>query len=161
MGRWEKQKSHRTSQNPFCRLKIHLQNNQKDFFIDRKAVREAVPLLLEFLSLSCEEIGIYFVTTRKISQLHEEFFSDPSATDCITFPIDKSYLGEIFICPKIALAYASEHQLCPKKELFLYLIHGILHLSGLDDQTEEERRVMRKKEKSCMDYLESKNIGIF
>ena len=56
-------------------------------------------------------MGVYFVTMKEICRLHDQFFNDPSPTDCITFPIDLDpatadrYLGDIFIAPEAALAY--------------------------------------------------------
>ena len=51
----------------------------------------------------CDEVNIYFVDTQAISQLHKDFFNDPSPTDCIYFPIDDTIglipyrlLGEVF-----------------------------------------------------------------
>ena len=80
---------------------------------------------------------------RKISLLHKEFFDDPSPTDCITFPVDSEYLGDIFVCPRVAEEY------CPKEpyvETSLYIIHAILHLLGYDDIEDSTRKVMHKEQ---------------
>lgn len=115
----------------------------------RLLVRE----VLSFLEISPKELAIYFVGEKKISELHEQFFQDPTVTDCITFPIDEEFLGEIFVCPKVALSNAKKRGLDPQKEVLLYVIHGILHLIGYDDLNPKERRSMRKMEKSCMRHL--------
>ena len=99
-------------------------------------------------------MGVYFVTMKEICRLHDQFFNDPSPTDCITFPIDLDpatadrYLGDIFIAPEAALAYPD-----PYEETTLYLVHGLLHLIGYDDLTPIEKKKMRRKEKSCMRRL--------
>jgi probable rRNA maturation factor len=135
-------------------LKIDLFNNQKDLPIDKSRLRLLVREVLSFLEISPKELAIYFVEEKKISELHEQFFQDPTVTDCITFPIDEEFLGEIFVCPKVALTYAKKRGLDPQKEVLLYVIHGILHLIGYDDLDPKERRSMRKMEKSCMRHLE-------
>lgn len=82
--------------------------------------------------------------------LHQQFFNDPSPTDCISFPIDDKILGDIFVCPKTAIDYAARIKKDPYPETALYIIHGILHLLGFDDLEAPKRRIMRKKEKQCM-----------
>jgi probable rRNA maturation factor len=113
-------------------------------------VRKLVQAVLKLQNSKCREVSIYFVTERRICELHEEFFKDPSPTDCISCPIDNEILGEIFVCPKAALRYCACHDEDPYKELALYIIHGILHLMGYDDLEASKRRTMRKNEKKCM-----------
>jgi probable rRNA maturation factor len=134
-------------------LKIHIYNKQKCLPISRPRFREAVLTVLDSLNLSPDELSLYFVSTQAITDLHAEFFQDPTPTDCITFPIDNSYLGEIFVCPETALLYAQKHSVDPQEELLLYVVHGLLHLAGYDDLDPKSKRIMRKKEKSCMRLL--------
>lgn len=141
-------------------MKIDIVNRQKELSIKKSSVRKLVQSLLEYLEIDCEEIAIYFVSEQKICALHDRFFNDPSPTDCISFPVDEQTLGEIFVCPKTAVDYASKKGLDPYEEAALYIIHGILHLIGYDDLEAKERRTMRKKEKSCMRHLSSLGISI-
>jgi probable rRNA maturation factor len=113
-------------------------------------IRSLVQSVLQYQTSLCREVSIYFVTERRICDLHLEFFNDPTPTDCISFPIDSDLLGEVFVCPKTALRYSTKHSLDPYEEVALYVIHGILHLMGYDDLEPSQRRIMRKKEKLCM-----------
>jgi len=141
-------------------MKIHIYNQQKAISISKNSVRGLMRAILEYLHISCEELSIYFVTEKKISELHERFFQDPAPTDCISFPIDNQHLGEIFVCPAAAIAYTGKRKLDPYEELTLYVVHGLLHLLGFDDLEEKARRIMRKKEKSCMRHLNKLGIAI-
>lgn len=114
------------------------------------AVRSIVRKVLQLYQSNCSEVTVYFVTDRRICDLHQQFFNDPSSTDCISFPIDHELLGEIFVCPKTALQYCADRGLDPFEEVALYVIHGILHLLGYDDLEPLQRRTMRKNEKKCM-----------
>lgn len=112
-----------------------------------------ISFLLKELDVFTDEIIIHFITEAKICLLHKEFFDDPASTDCITFPIDSpekksSYhvLGEVFICPKVALAYSKKHSIAPYKELCRYLIHCVLHLIGYEDTEVCMRAKMKAKE---------------
>ncbi len=138
---------------------IHVFNRQKDLRIAKGSARALVQSSLEHLGVSCEEVAIYFITKKKIAQLHDQFFQDPTPTDCISFPLDQDHLGEVFVCPAVAIEYAKKKKLDPYEETSLYTIHGLLHLLGYDDLEEKERRTMRKKEKSCMRHIcKLKNI---
>ena len=80
----------------------------------------------------------------------------------MSFPIDPPsedrdfhhVLGEIFVCPKVAVEYALENDLDPHKELTLYVIHALLHLIGYDDIDESDRKKMREEEKRCLSIVE-------
>ena len=141
-------------------MKVYVSNRQKDLKISSSSVRKLVREVLDHQSVDCREISIYFVTEKRICALHQQFFNDPSSTDCITFPIDSETLGEIFVCPKTALAYCKKHGGDPHSETALYIIHGILHLLGYDDLKPAKKRVMRKKEKECMAHLETLNMSL-
>jgi len=58
----------------------------------------------------------------------------------------KNFLGNIAISSDKAFSNAAIFKTCFKEEIMLYVIHGILHLSGYDDTAPKTRVVMRKKE---------------
>ena len=140
---------------------IHITNSQKNLQFSLASLRKMIPFLLKNLNIHTDELSLNFVSKKKMGIVHEEFFSDPSPTDCMSFPIDPPsesrdshhVLGEIFVCPQIAVEYALEHNLDPHKELTLYIIHGILHLIGYDDIKEDDRQKMREAEEHCLSIL--------
>ncbi|MCL6755577.1 MAG: rRNA maturation RNase YbeY [Candidatus Rhabdochlamydia oedothoracis] len=122
--------------------------------------------LFELLQIKTDEISIQFVSEKRISQLHALFFQNPAPTDCITFPIDSipykrngyHLLGEIFICPKMAKQYAKKYQINPFEELCRYVVHGILHLIGFEDEKPDLRAQMKRKENACLKCLKQKGL---
>ena len=82
----------------------------------------------ELAALSGIEISI--LGSRAMAKVHRDFLNIPGATDVITFPY-----GEILVCAHIAAARAPEFGHSITQELALYIIHGLLHLSGFDDLT--------------------------
>jgi probable rRNA maturation factor len=145
-------------------VQIYFKNTQKDLKVPSSSVKKLILSLLKKLKVECDEISLQFVTTRKISELHADFFNDPTTTDCITFPIDDDsstgyrVLGEIFVCPKTAITYAHKKGKDPYEETTLYIVHGILHLLGFDDIDPKDRAQMRKKERACMSHLKKENL---
>ncbi len=135
-------------------------NRQKDLKLSIRRAKSLVKTILQAENIEYNEIFIHFVTKKRISELHAEFFDDPSPTDCITFPIDKETLGEIFVCPQAAIDYCLKRGGDPLTETALYIVHGILHLLGYDDLDPIKRRAMRKKEKTCMAHLKDLQISL-
>jgi probable rRNA maturation factor len=142
---------------------VNITNQQSALKIDSQQVQRIAKHVILEENQSCEEVYIYFVDTETICQLHEEFFQDPSPTDCISFPIDEEgtpyrVLGEVFICPATAIAYAAQHQVSPHEEMILYLIHGLLHLMGYDDLDEEDQLRMRQAENRHLQSLKTLHL---
>ena len=137
-------------------MKVTVHNIQDDLNINTASVVIVFDVLADYLEIVTNEVIFHFVSKERISELHKEYFNDPSPTDCITFPIDQNgssserdILGEVFICPKVAIEYAKENGGDPYREATLYFIHGLLHLLGFDDTEEGPRLLMRQKESAC------------
>lgn len=143
-------------------MKVLVYNQQRDLSISKRSVKPIVEAILSLYKRSTDEVAVYFVSTKRISSLHNDFFDDPTTTDCISFPFDQDehsptlphMLGEVFICPKTAQTYVSSKR---KKDVYwettLYLVHGLLHLMGYDDTTPALRRQMKTQEARCMKHL--------
>lgn len=104
---------------------------------------QALPLILEekegpepVLS-TLDEIEISLVDDPAIARLHRDFMNIEGATDVITFQH-----GEIIISSDTAAEQAKQYGESPERELFRYMIHGLLHLHGYLDYLPEDRENM-------------------
>jgi probable rRNA maturation factor len=79
-----------------------------------------------------EEIIVVFVSDAKMEGIHREFMAVEGPTDVITFQH-----GEIIISVETADRQAKGLSSSFNRELRLYFVHGLLHLAGLDDLTED------------------------
>lgn len=86
-----------------------------------------------------EEVEISIVSDEVIAQVHEDFMDIPGATDVITFAH-----GEIVVSAQTAREYGARYGNSFERELMLYIIHGLLHLAGHEDEDPEERAEMEK-----------------
>lgn len=144
---------------------IHVHQEQHLLPIDLNSVKTVVATFNKIAEVSYDEVSIYFIDTQTICELHQQYFDDPSPTDCISFPMDDpeeegyKVMGDVFVCPETAQKYIQEHGGDAYQELTLYVIHGLLHLLGYDDIDEEDRQTMRQAESHYMSALcESKSL---
>jgi probable rRNA maturation factor len=105
---------------------------------------------------SIKRIIFHFVSDDEIVSVNQDFLNHNYITDIITF--DNSFLqtidGEIFICLPEVKRNAFKHTSGNfKMELDRVILHGILHLIGYKDGTNEERKVMREKESFYLQYF--------
>ncbi|GAB4228044.1 MAG: rRNA maturation RNase YbeY [Chlamydiales bacterium] len=145
-------------------MQIFVSNEQNDLEFSESRVISIVQSVLAEENIDCDEVNVYLVSEEKITLLHEKYFNKPEPTDCISFPLNieefigPRHLGEVVVCPKIAIEYAREHKISPQHEVTLYIVHGILHLVGYDDIDEVDKKEMRKAEKHHMNLLSEKGI---
>lgn len=113
-----------------------------------------------------DEVSIHFIDTPAICALHQQFFNDPTTTDCISFPMDDAdatgyrVMGDVFVCPATAKDYVEVHGGDIYKETSLYVIHGLLHLLGYDDIDDDDRQEMRDAEKRYLEYIDKKKLWL-
>ena len=128
-------------------LKTSIAHNARSVTYDRELLERlavaAIPHCLalakknnaELAALSGVEISI--LGSRAMAKVHRDFLDLRGATDVITFPY-----GEILVCAPVAAARAPEFGHSTTQELALYIIHGLLHLSGFDDISEPDAKKM-------------------
>lgn len=120
-------------------------------------VRTAVEAALRTARGRLASVSVVFVGDREIARLHREWLSDPSVTDVITFDLrgddDAGFAAEIVVGAQHARRVARERRVSPRRELLLYVVHGVLHLCGHDDHDPAERAAMRRAETRTMRSL--------
>ncbi len=95
------------------------------------------------------EISVWLISDRRMSRLHRQFLGQSGPTDVLTFQH-----GEIFISVETTKRHAHIFGNPFVRELKLYIVHGLLHLHGFDDQTPGEARKMKNvQEKILNDAL--------
>lgn len=104
---------------------------------------------LQRLSISVSVVDDSTIQTLNNKHLHHDW-----PTDVISFCFDS---GEQ-TCGEIIASWDTARRLCraagwsPQEELLLYVLHGLLHLVGLDDQDQEQRAIMRLTEQEYLQF---------
>ncbi|MGH9558376.1 MAG: rRNA maturation RNase YbeY [Bryobacteraceae bacterium] len=94
------------------------------------------------------EVACLITDDRELRQLNRKFRGKNYATDVLSFPHDLG--GEIAISLDRARAQAAEHGHRAADEIRILMLHGLLHLSGMDheaDSGEMARAEMRWRKK--------------
>lgn len=131
--------------------------------ISVSGLKAIVKLLLEDeLRLDQYELGIFLVSDEEITKLNERFLRHAGGTDVITFDYSScnasdEILGEIFVCAAEAERQAARFGVSWEKELARYVIHGVLHLCGYDDDAPVSRRQMKRVEDRLVRAMEDRS----
>ncbi len=100
------------------------------------------------------ELSILFVDIPTMTELHVQWMDEPGPTDVLSFPMDElrpgkdgapsdpGILGDIVVCPDVAIEQARTAGHSAQEEMLLLVTHGILHLLGFDHAEPDEREVM-------------------
>ena len=132
----------------------------KNFFFENSYVKKVYRVLDESCyKISGGHLSVAFLDKFEMANLHKRFLGDDTLTDVITFDgdSDMDFAGEICVSPDYASVSCLEHNIPFSEELTLYLVHGYLHLFGLNDKSGGDILKMRQAEAYCMDLLKKRH----
>jgi probable rRNA maturation factor len=122
------------------------------------------------------ELALLFVDEATIAELNQRFMGHEGPTDVLAFPIDDDdevlvgrspdgstagpdrgtvdevplLLGDVVVCPAVAARNAPAHAGTYDDELALLVVHGILHVLGMDHAEPEETQLMQARERALL-----------
>ncbi len=121
-------------------------------------VRAAIEAALSHAGRSGLRVDVVFVDDPTFQAMHEEFLDDPSVTDVMAFDYTQADgeadpEAEVYVSADRARVVAAERGEASREELLLYLVHGALHLCGMDDHEDGPREEMRAAEAVVLSEL--------
>ena len=122
----------------------------------RDKIQRALTIVLSDAGIANADISVAIVDDRAIWKLNREFLQHDYPTDVLSFSLDGEsgrVDGEIIASADTAQRVAPEHDWSADDELLLYVVHGALHLVGLDDSTADGQRQMRRRETEVLEPL--------
>lgn len=127
--------------------------------IRRQIANRWIRRVFDEMNRTVGEINFQFTDDEGILKANKAFLQHDYYTDVITFPReseqegDDAIYGDILISIDTVATNAQELGVPFKQELYRVMIHGILHLLGIDDKTESERELMRMAEDRALMQL--------
>lgn len=138
-------------------LQVEVSNTQSHLRVDPGALALLARDALRALDVNQAQLSIAVVDDANIQEINRRHLNHDWATDVITFPLsapdDPILVGEIVVSAEMAVNTAREAGVDPWDELALYVVHGLLHLEGLDDHNDSERVAMRRREGDILTRL--------
>ena len=100
------------------------------------------------------DVSIIFCNDEKILEVNKKYLDHDYYTDVITFDYTEGdkIVGDIFISLDTVMSNAEQYNQEYAHELHRVMIHGILHLCGIDDQTPEARAQMTEAENKALAF---------
>ena len=101
------------------------------------------------------EIGYLFVDDEKILEVNQEYLGHDYYTDIITFDYDEgdTLNGDLVISLDTVRTNAEQFGKSYDEELHRVIIHGVLHLCGINDKGPGEREIMEAAEEKALSLL--------
>lgn len=101
------------------------------------------------------EVAYLFCDDEKILEVNSHYLKHDFYTDIISFDYSEGdkISGDIFISLDTVRTNSQKYNTDYQEELYRVIIHGVLHLCGLDDKSEEECKLMREAEDSALKLL--------
>lgn len=143
-----------------------------DFFDETNEVKEEqIEMIQGLINLTAQmeevdeaEMSVTFVTNERIQELNHQYRGKDQPTDVISFAMEDMgegeveiigeesarLLGDIVISIPRTKEQAEEYGHSFARELGFLSVHGFLHLLGYDHMTEEDEKVMFKKQKEIL-----------
>ena len=122
------------------------------------------------------EMAVVFVDAATIADLKEQYLGEPGPTDVLAFPLEDEIpvgrapdqggrgpgaasepseppmtIGDVVVCPEVALAQAEERGVPLDDELALLVVHGTLHLFGYDHADPDDAARMQQRERQLLE----------
>jgi len=156
---------------------VFVADEQSDRPVDAHRLAELARAVLVAEGIKREaELSVILVDETTITAHNKQFLAREGPTDVLSFPIEDEpvlagrmpdnggtgpgshtreeemplLLGDVIICPEVAFRNAPDHAGTYEEELALLLVHGILHLLGMDHEITAEAIKMEAKEQELL-----------
>ena len=120
--------------------------------LDEAGVRAVVAAVCAGEGVAVDSLGVVLADHQTVHDLNREWLGHDYETDVVSFVLDEEAQargavdGEVYVDLDTAAERAPEFGVTARHEALRYVAHGVLHLAGHDDATDEERAAMRALE---------------
>ena len=127
--------------------------SENDFFLENKSTyQEWISSIINSEGHSEGDINYIFCDDDYLLNLNNDFLNHDTLTDIITFNYNmgKQVNSDIYISTERVRDNAQDFDVSFETELRRVMCHGVLHLCGFNDKTDEEQALMTEKENEKM-----------
>ena len=134
-------------------MSVTFHTKKTDFKLSRKLQhRRWIKQWIESQNAVCGKLSIIFTSNKQIRLINQKYLNHKYFTDVITFDYTEENVisGDIFISVDQVHLNALSYGTDMKEELRRVMIHGVIHLLGYSDGTDEERKSMHQMENEAL-----------
>ncbi len=137
---------------PELKGELIFQYENIEFSLEKEeGIRQWLKKIIAEEQAELHSITYIFCSDEYLHQVNVEYLNHDTYTDIITFPYSDDYLeSDIFISIDRVKDNAQKFDVSFQQELLRVMIHGVLHLCGYGDKTDEEKKIMREKEEHAV-----------
>ena len=137
-------------------MPVHFHNEEVSFSFNNK--REVSLWLKSVVSSFQKELGVInviFCNDQYLLKVNQNYLNHDYFTDIITFNYNENNLisGDLFISIDRVKENAINQKMEFNVEIHRVIVHGVLHLCGLNDQSKQEKEIMRGRENLFLQKL--------
>ncbi len=124
----------------------------KEPAIKKRAISAWIKKVAKIYNREIGDISYIFCSDAKILDVNKQYLNHDYYTDVITFDYSENNTisGDIFISLDTVKTNAEKFATDPDEELKRVIIHGVLHLCGLKDKSEEDSKNMTQSENQAL-----------
>lgn len=135
---------------------IVVKNMNSKFNLNERFIKKIVIDTLVILKKSkATKLDIGFISDKAIKPLNKKYRQSDRATDVLSFNLGSC--AQILISSDTASRNSKVFGTSFEEEIVLYVIHGILHFFGYEDETINDKKKMSKQENRILDILCAKS----
>jgi probable rRNA maturation factor len=138
--------------------------------LDTNRLARLLRFVLRAEDAPASAVTLLVTNDESIQALHRDYLNDDTPTDVLSFsstsdeafPIDQGagdYLGDIAVSWDTAAVQGPEAGMSPEYEVAFLALHGLLHLLGADDATEEDRAAMHAHQHALLTAFLTQDVG--
>lgn len=140
---------------PNVQLNLRISSTQNAVRVPRQKIRQLVELVARQERQPLAEVDIALVNSEQMAQMNYQYLRHRGDTDVLSFDLSDGQTpgicAQLVICGDVAARQGPLHGTSAQRELLLYVVHGLLHMMGYDDQTIRGAAAMHAREDELLD----------
>ena len=138
----------------YQRINFHSEDVTFELSEEEGSIKDWIDKIIKEENCQLKRLNYIFCSDEYLYKVNMEYLQHDTYTDIITFPYSYEPIeSDMFISIDRISDNAKQLKTSFESELYRVIIHGVLHLVGYDDKTEEKKKEMRNRENRAISYL--------
>jgi len=140
-------------------IRIEVADMQDELAVKGSEIKKIVKNVLKREKIQNAEISIALVDNERIAQINKRYREDSDPTDVLSFLLEENIdgkgtmLADVIASCEMAKTNARKLRISPQAEIMNYIVHGLLHVLGYDDDTIKSRNKMNKLQRAVLEHF--------